>query len=206
MPRLLHLRGKSPLYPLDRSLGGPRSTYGRSGENSWPYRDSNYNSSVVQPVTGRYTDCEIPAAYWSSSTLNYTCTYISREKHRSNIGGLSCYCEGLWDGQPWFDSRPKQVLYFLHSVAQPASYSMSTGGPKPAVKWPGREAYHWSPSNTELPNLAVPCCGNLKLAVNFRQLVAMVTWYCITTAIILKPTKPYKKVFLSVKFNIHCAI
>jgi hypothetical protein len=31
------------------------------GENSWPYRDSNFDPSVVQPVASRYTDCIIAA-------------------------------------------------------------------------------------------------------------------------------------------------
>jgi hypothetical protein len=30
-------------------------------ENSWPYRDSNSDPSVVQPVASRYTDYAIPA-------------------------------------------------------------------------------------------------------------------------------------------------
>jgi hypothetical protein len=37
----LYHRRKSPRYPLDRRLGGPQSRFGRSGENSWPYWDSN---------------------------------------------------------------------------------------------------------------------------------------------------------------------
>jgi murein endopeptidase len=31
------------------------------GDNSWPYRDSNSNPSVFQPVASRYTDYAIPA-------------------------------------------------------------------------------------------------------------------------------------------------
>jgi hypothetical protein len=42
-------RGKRPRYPLDRRLGGPRGWSRRRGENSWPYRDSNFDPSVVQP-------------------------------------------------------------------------------------------------------------------------------------------------------------
>jgi hypothetical protein len=30
-------------------------------ENSWPYRDSNSDSSIIQPVASRYTDYTIPA-------------------------------------------------------------------------------------------------------------------------------------------------
>jgi hypothetical protein len=33
-------------------------------ENSWPYRDSNSDVSVVQPVASRYTDYAIPSIQW----------------------------------------------------------------------------------------------------------------------------------------------
>jgi hypothetical protein len=47
-------------YPLDRRLGGPQSRSGRRGEYSGPYRDSNSDPSVVQPVASRYTEYAIP--------------------------------------------------------------------------------------------------------------------------------------------------
>jgi hypothetical protein len=46
--------GKGPRYPLDRRLGGPHNRSGRCG-------DWNSDSSVLQPVTSRYTDWAIPA-------------------------------------------------------------------------------------------------------------------------------------------------
>jgi hypothetical protein len=54
--------GKSLRYLLDRRLGGPQRQCGRRGEekNSWNYRDSNSDPSVVQPITRRYTDYAIP--------------------------------------------------------------------------------------------------------------------------------------------------
>jgi hypothetical protein len=57
-------RRKSPWYPLDRRLGGSQSRSGRSGENSWPYRGSNSDLSVVQPLRIRYTNWAIPALGW----------------------------------------------------------------------------------------------------------------------------------------------
>jgi hypothetical protein len=60
MPRPLYPRGKSPRYPLDRRAPEPVWTTLRR-ENSWPYRDSNCDPLVVQPVASRYTDCAIPA-------------------------------------------------------------------------------------------------------------------------------------------------
>jgi hypothetical protein len=48
--------GKSSRYPLDKRVGGPQSRSGRRGENSWPYRHSNSEPSVVEPVASRHTD------------------------------------------------------------------------------------------------------------------------------------------------------
>jgi hypothetical protein len=45
-------------------LGGPQSRSGWFGENSWSYRDSNFDHSVVQPVASRYTDYAAPAPMW----------------------------------------------------------------------------------------------------------------------------------------------
>jgi hypothetical protein len=54
---------KEPQVPIGQEDGWnsePVWTIWRS-ENSWPHRDSNSDSSVVQPVTSRYTDYSIPA-------------------------------------------------------------------------------------------------------------------------------------------------
>jgi hypothetical protein len=39
-------------------------------ENSWPYRDSNSDPSVVEPVASCYTDCAIPALNKTDFILN----------------------------------------------------------------------------------------------------------------------------------------
>jgi hypothetical protein len=54
---------KDPPVPIGQEVGWtaePIWTKWRR-ENPWPYRDSNSDPSVVQPVTSRYTDCAIPA-------------------------------------------------------------------------------------------------------------------------------------------------
>jgi hypothetical protein len=68
--RLLYPWGKSPRYQLDRRLGGPQSRSGRRGENSRPYRDSNSDPSVVQPIASRYTDYATQAPCVSYSSHN----------------------------------------------------------------------------------------------------------------------------------------
>jgi hypothetical protein len=52
--------GKKHPDPYARWLGGPQSRAGPREENSWPYRDSNSDPSVVQPTASHYTDYAIP--------------------------------------------------------------------------------------------------------------------------------------------------
>jgi hypothetical protein len=62
-PRPLNLRGKSPLYPLDRRLSGPHGRSVEKGQISYPRRELNPDSLAVQPVGRRYTDWTIPAPW-----------------------------------------------------------------------------------------------------------------------------------------------
>jgi hypothetical protein len=54
-PRPLYPQGKSPLYPLDRRLGGPQSRSGSGGEekNSQPL--PRIELPIIQPVAQRCT-------------------------------------------------------------------------------------------------------------------------------------------------------
>jgi hypothetical protein len=55
-------------------------------ENSWPYRDSNSDSSVVQPVGSRYTDYVIPALQPVICTYTYICyMYMTKSDWKSNL-------------------------------------------------------------------------------------------------------------------------
>jgi hypothetical protein len=55
VPQPLYPQGKSPLYPLDRRLGGPQSRSGRRGKvkNSQPL--PGIVPSIIQPVAQPYT-------------------------------------------------------------------------------------------------------------------------------------------------------
>jgi hypothetical protein len=61
-PAALPIGGK-PWYPLDMRQGGPQDQSGLCAEQIIlaPTGNSNSNPSVIQPVTGCYTDCNIPA-------------------------------------------------------------------------------------------------------------------------------------------------
>jgi hypothetical protein len=68
-PRLLYPQRKSPLYPLDRRLGGPQNRYGRGGEekNSQPL--PGLEPPIIQPVIQHYAT-ELPRfLMWQITTL-----------------------------------------------------------------------------------------------------------------------------------------
>jgi hypothetical protein len=89
---------KSPQYPLDRRLGGPQSWWRR--ENSWPYRDSNSDSSVSQPVVSRYTDWAIPAPTWKRSNEE------KREWSRTTLVGFAILINSGHYGRAIYSPRP----------------------------------------------------------------------------------------------------
>jgi hypothetical protein len=59
----LYPQGKSPSYPLDRKLGGPRAVLVAVVKRKIPSprRESNLRTPIVQPVAQRYTDWAIAA-------------------------------------------------------------------------------------------------------------------------------------------------
>jgi hypothetical protein len=59
----LHPREKIPLVAIGHEAGCASGTVWTiwRRENHWPYRDSNSDPSVVQPVASRYTNCATAA-------------------------------------------------------------------------------------------------------------------------------------------------
>jgi hypothetical protein len=89
---LLYPPGKEQPVPIGYEAGWapePVWTTGRR-ENSWPYRDSNSDPSVVQPVASLYTDCAIPAPFifWGSNQncINFIWWLIRRSN--TQLGNL----------------------------------------------------------------------------------------------------------------------
>jgi hypothetical protein len=90
--------GKSPRYPFYRRLGGPQS---RSG----PYRDSNSDPAVVQPVASHYTDNAIPAV----TLQNHVRCFILRKKH---------YIKLLTPQQKAFSCSKEDWLWFVEFLSR----------------------------------------------------------------------------------------
>jgi hypothetical protein len=62
-PLPLYPQGKNTRSSLNKRIAGLQSRCGRRGENSWPYRESNSDPSVVQPIVNRYPDYAIPGSH-----------------------------------------------------------------------------------------------------------------------------------------------
>jgi hypothetical protein len=57
-PRALYPQGKSPLYPVDRRLGGFQAVLDAVVKRKIrsPRQESNPRTPIIQPVAQRYTD------------------------------------------------------------------------------------------------------------------------------------------------------
>jgi hypothetical protein len=66
-------------------------------ENSWPYRELNSDTSVVQPVASRYTDCAITApVLFGRTSLNSSAQMVfghKTEKKRKSVHELRGFLE-----------------------------------------------------------------------------------------------------------------
>jgi hypothetical protein len=88
-PRLLYPLGKEPPMPIGKESGwapeAVSTTWRR--ERSFPYRDSNSNPSVVQPVASRYTECAItvPLYVVVVTKMNYNCVLYNSDLHTWNL-------------------------------------------------------------------------------------------------------------------------
>jgi hypothetical protein len=69
----------NPRFPFDK-LGGPQSWTEQHG----PYRDSNFDPLVVQPVASRCTDCAHPAPHSVRLLVNNELKVFGRKRSRPN--------------------------------------------------------------------------------------------------------------------------
>jgi hypothetical protein len=110
-PLPIYTRGKSPLYPLDRRLGGAHSWSRRRGEEKIldPIRIRNPTPRHVQPVASRYT--------------GYCLTSCSLVKVNRRFGGTHCL-----HYQGWLVSQARNQ-HETGSKGSSACYAVRTSNP-----------------------------------------------------------------------------
>jgi hypothetical protein len=96
-PRPFYTRGNSPLYPLDRRLGGSQSRYGRRGEET-NLAPAGNRTPAVQPLS--------PSLYW----LSYPGSHV---KH---VGVENCEEGGPISEQGVWRIRSDQELWKLYKT------------------------------------------------------------------------------------------
>jgi hypothetical protein len=132
---------RAPRYPLDGRLRGPQIRFGRRGENSWPYRDSNsdplgrparsqslyrlrypgsysYINRKWNFLTCEYEARTISAASWAVRFLSLCVWTWKRRRFRS---GFSDH----WDITSWFltgDARTKIEWWSLSPYSPQTEY------------------------------------------------------------------------------------
>jgi hypothetical protein len=82
-PRPLYPHGKSPWYPLDTRLGGPRAVLDTVVKRNIPSsrRESNPRTPIVHPVAQRYTDWAITALLVTVyRAVKFTSGYITSKR------------------------------------------------------------------------------------------------------------------------------
>jgi hypothetical protein len=133
--RPLYPQRKSPVTPLDRRLGWPKSWSGHCGENSLPYRDSNSDPSVVQSVVSRYTNYAIPAPilfqlYCKNINTYWPITVVAQCKPRNVFGS---YNTGIIGSNPTRDMDVSVLPCVGSSLAMGWSPSPAAEGVPPTV-------------------------------------------------------------------------
>jgi hypothetical protein len=78
-PQLLYSQGRSPWYPLDRRLGGPRAVLDAVVKRKIPspYWELNPRTPIVQPIAQCYTELS-----WLSVRVNFIksgCYFVNRK-------------------------------------------------------------------------------------------------------------------------------
>jgi hypothetical protein len=68
--------GKETLYPFYRRLGGPQCRSGLARKNSAPTR---IDPRTAQSVASCYTDCDIPAQFWSKREIQVLVSRVELE-------------------------------------------------------------------------------------------------------------------------------
>lgn len=96
MPQLLYHRGRTPIYPLNRRMGGSQGRCGRWGEKKslFPYPESKHDSSVACPWPSHNTDyatLDTNRLFWKGPNTGF----INRSVAQSYLVAFSKWAQFL---------------------------------------------------------------------------------------------------------------
>jgi hypothetical protein len=116
--RPLYLQGKSPCYPLDRSLGRYQSRSGRGGEEKNSQLLPGLELPIIQPVAQCYTTepCRLSICIKDSIHTHTHARTYSRDIAERYVSEMKICLFGVMLAFVIVQDQPEAILYVMYAL------------------------------------------------------------------------------------------